>query len=563
VVKGLVKAGLAKRVMTVFVRLAKELKGEAQVTRDGKGAEGKERTVVFPAEVFVEGKSISYKPGTFDAKLRYDSSYGRELKALVSNQSITRNAISLATSSSYVSLRLMAIAEGSKVTVVDVSGFLLDEASSGGGVLDKGSVRTLSKNAVPYEVVSVAFNPANSKYLAVWGLRDIQVFSVSPSGTVLDRLQVEVGADGYGDSVHILQALWLPNSQVNFMVVTNRFLKIFDLSTDNMCPTFNYTLTEDSIRQVSMGINGRGVVTLYVLSGAGHVFIQELHGSGVEGPCYLTDTVQVPEHMRGKNGISLHFSQSAQLLFICYDDARCCAGRVIKTGTPSEHSLKDAIALPVEPKTDPGSPTRARVHPLASFVDAAGCTGDAPMVVASSRKGNTAVAYRVTGASIQAQVLSISPLASTANRVEGLCSSLTSAVFLLEDGSLHSYPLPSPPTPTAASIRPPPPPPPSRRPKSISPPIAPTATATTSSASSVGPNNQTFPVDFFEHTHAITSDVTFSGEAASDFAKQQKAAAAANVAEGFLDSVNNGQSATDSAAGAAIHEGSNPAAATG
>ena len=68
----------------------------------------------------------------------------------------------------------MAVGEGDKVTLFDV-GVFIGQPTPVPLVVDKSSVKALSRNAVRFEVLTLEFNPANEAVLAVAGVEECQV----------------------------------------------------------------------------------------------------------------------------------------------------------------------------------------------------------------------------------------------------------------------------------------------------------------------------------------------------------------------------------------------------
>ena len=84
---------------------------------------------------------------------------------------------------------------------------------------------------------------ANENYLDVAGYEECQVLTVNSRDEITYRLAIEIALQG----AYIRQIAWLPGSQVQLMVVNNKFVKIYDLSQDNISPMHYFTLLEDSI----------------------------------------------------------------------------------------------------------------------------------------------------------------------------------------------------------------------------------------------------------------------------------------------------------------------------
>ena len=58
---------------------------------------------------------------------------------------------------------------------------------------DRSHLCVVSTMAVGFDVIGIAFNPANERHLAVWGLRQCCVIVLNSRGVALRRVQVGVG----------------------------------------------------------------------------------------------------------------------------------------------------------------------------------------------------------------------------------------------------------------------------------------------------------------------------------------------------------------------------------
>ncbi|KAI8555498.1 hypothetical protein RHMOL_Rhmol05G0177600 [Rhododendron molle] len=175
-----------------------------------------------------------------DLKIKADYPNAKELKSHLAGGSLVKSLLS-------VSIRgRLAVGEGYKVAIFDVGQLvaqLIRQATIAAVTADKANVKPLSKNVVRFEIVHLVFNPVVENYLSVAGYEDCQVLTVSHGGEVTDRLAIELSLQGS----YIRHVDWVPGSQVQLMVVTNRFVKIYDLSQDNISPMHYFTLPDDMI----------------------------------------------------------------------------------------------------------------------------------------------------------------------------------------------------------------------------------------------------------------------------------------------------------------------------
>ena len=83
-----------------------------------------------------------------------------------------------------------AVAPGSRMTLSSLN-------SPADAPVDRSHLCVVSTMAVGFDVIGMAFNPANEQHLAVWGLRQCCVIVLNPRGVALRRVQVRVGTQSY------------------------------------------------------------------------------------------------------------------------------------------------------------------------------------------------------------------------------------------------------------------------------------------------------------------------------------------------------------------------------
>ncbi|KAK9116429.1 hypothetical protein Sjap_015376 [Stephania japonica] len=422
----------------------------------------------------------AYKSGSLDLKIKSDYSNSRELKSLLASGSIIKSLLSVSTRGK------LAAGEGEKVSIFDV-GQLIGQATVAAVAADKANIKPLSKNAVRFEVVHIVFNPVVENYLAVAGYEECQVLTVNHRGEVTDRLPIELALQG----AYIRRIEWVPATQVQLMVVTNLFVKIYDLSQDNISPMHYVTLPDDFIVDATLVLAAQGKLFLLVLSNLGCLFRLELSTQGDIGAKMLKDVIQVQDNDKQSKGSSLYFSSAYRILFVSYQDGTTLIGRLDATAT----SLTEISAV-YEDEQD----SRLRPAGLHHWKDL--LAGSGLFVCCSSVKSNSVLAVSLDCDELVSQNMrhvagSALPLVGiTAYRP--LSKDKTDFLVLHDDGSLQIYSL----FPTGVDSR---------------------VSATYDRAKKLGTNilsnkaysglNPEFPLDFFEKTVCITADVKLSGDA--------------------------------------------------
>lgn len=363
-----------------------------------------------------------YKSGSLDMKIKADYPNAKELKSHLVSGSLVKSLLSAS------SRGKLAAGEGDKVTIFDVEQ-LIGQPTAAPVTVDRANVKPLSKNPVRFELVHLMFNSVNESYLAVAGYEDCQIFTVNSRGEVTDRLAVELALQ----DAYIRRVVWVPGSQVQLMVVTNKFVKIYDLSQDNISPVHYFTILEDTIVDASLLSIGQGVLVLLVLSYQGVLYSQSIAAGADPGARVLTDIISVPEKYQLTTGASLHFSPALRLLFLSYSDGLSLIGRMNADGT----SLGECSSV-IEMDQD-DKPCVAGLHHWKEVLDGSGL-----FVCLSSQRSNSAVAVCIGPIDIESQYLRATGTSGTP-RIDGIAAykSMTKErsdlLILHDDGSLQIF----------------------------------------------------------------------------------------------------------------------------
>ncbi|OMO52577.1 Zinc finger, ZZ-type [Corchorus capsularis] len=473
---------------------------ESNLSKDKKIILGKDKVLSYGVDLLQLKKA--YKSGSLDLKIKADYSNAKELKSHLASGSLVKSLLS-------VSIRgRLAVGEGDKVTIFDV-GQLIGQATVAPVTVDKANLKALSKNLVRFEIVHLAFNSVVENYLAVAGYEDCQVLSLNPRGEVTDRLAIELALQG----AYIRRIEWVPGSQVQLMVVTNRFVKIYDLSQDNISPMHYFTLPDDTIVDATLFVATQGRMFLIVLAEQGSLFRLELSVEGHVGATPLKEIISIQDREIHAKGSSLYFSSTYKLLFLSYQDGTTLIGRL----SPNATSLAE-ISCVYEEEQD-GKLRPAGLHRWKELL-----AGSGLFCGFSSVKSNSALAVSMGPHELYAQNLrhaasSSSPLVGI-TAYKPLSKDKVHCLVLHDDGSLQIY---------------------SHVPVGVDA----NASAAAEKVKKLGSNilnnkayagtKPEFPLDFFEKTVCITADVKLGGDAIrngdSEGAKQSLASE-----DGFLES---------------------------
>ncbi|QCE12751.1 E3 ubiquitin-protein ligase UBR4 [Vigna unguiculata] len=445
-------------------------------SKDNKISTGEDKVISHGIDLLQLKKA--YKSGSFDLKIKVDYSNAKELKSHLASGSLVKSLLS-------VSVRgRLAIGEGDKVAIYDV-GQLIGQATIAPVTADKTNVKPLSKNIVRFEIVQLAFNPVVENYLLVAGYEDCQVLTLNPRGEVIDRLAIELALQG----AYIRRVDWVPGSQVQLMVVTNRFVKIYDLSLDNISPMHYFTLQDDMIVDAVLCPASQGRMFLLVLSENGNLFSLELSVKGNVGAVPLKELVQLQGKEIHAKGSSLYFSSTYKLLFVSFQDGTSLVGRP----SPDAASLVEVSSVYEEQESNlrPGG-----VHHWKELLSGSGL-----FVCLSTMKSNSALTVSMGEHEIIAQCMrhsvgSTSPIVGM-TAYKPLSKDKIHCFVLHDDGSLQIYSHTPAGVDASAIVA-------SEKVKKLGSGILNKAYAGT---------NPEFPLDFFEKTVCITPDVKLGGDA--------------------------------------------------
>ncbi|KAF6169153.1 hypothetical protein GIB67_038650 [Kingdonia uniflora] len=459
---------------------------------------GKDKVLSFSVDLLQLKKA--YKSGSLDLKIKSDYSNARDLKSHLASGSLVKSLLSVNTRGR------LAAGEGEKVSIFDV-GQLIGQATVVPVTADKTNVKPLSKNVVRFEVVHLMFNPAMENYLVVAGYEECQVLTLNPRGEVTDRLPLELSLQG----AYIRRVDWVPGSQVQLMVVTNMFVKIYDLSRDNISPIHYFTLSDDLIVDATLVVAHKGHSFLLVLSELGCLFRLQLSLDSDVGAKPLKEVIQVSGKDIQSKGLSLYFSSSYRLLLISYQDGTTLIGSLDDNAS----SLSE-ISTVYEDEKD-GKLRPAGLHHWKELA------GSGFFVCSSSVKSNVVLVVSMGFQDVFAQNMRHTALPLVGiTAYKPLSKDKSHYLVLHDDGSLQIYShIPLVGADGGGTVS-------SGQTKKLGSDIL---------CSKVYDINPEFPLDFFEKTVCITADVKLSGDAIrnsdSEGTKQSLASD-----DGFLESPN-------------------------
>lgn len=142
---------------------------------------------------------------------------------------------------SYCIFRKVAAVANKSGTIefVEMSETLL----SGDSSFEKTSLPSYGRTFISFAISSISFHPNNSNILLVVGKDRVAVLFrlMKEDAPLWHQIDIEVGLseyEGFEGTNKLLSACWVANSTSLLLVVSERFVKIFDITVDTFCPCF-------------------------------------------------------------------------------------------------------------------------------------------------------------------------------------------------------------------------------------------------------------------------------------------------------------------------------------
>lgn len=108
-----------------------------------------------------------------------------------------------------------------QITIVQLSSLLKQTDSS----RRKLNINRLATTQVPFTILSLTGNICNESFLAVAGLKDCHVLTLSSAGSTLNHLVLHFQLDSGN---FIIKTIWLPGSQTELAIVTADFVQVLN-----------------------------------------------------------------------------------------------------------------------------------------------------------------------------------------------------------------------------------------------------------------------------------------------------------------------------------------------
>ncbi|KAM9298998.1 E3 ubiquitin-protein ligase UBR4 [Gastrophryne carolinensis] len=457
-----------------------------------------EKTVEMTDQLMVP--TLGSQEGAFEnVRMNYSGDQGQTIRQLISAHVLRRVAMCVLSSPHGRRQHLAVSHEKGKITVLQLSALLKQADSS----KRKLTLTRLASAPVPFTVLSLTGNPCKEDYLAVCGLKDCHVLTFSSSGSVSDHLVLH---PQLATGNFIIKAVWLPGSQTELAIVTADFVKVYDLSSDALSPTFYFLLPSSKIRDVTFLFNEEGKNIIVMMSSAGYVYTQlmEESSSAKHGPFYVTNVLEVNhEDLKDSNGqvagggVSVYYSHVLQMLFFSYSQGKSFAATINRS------SLEIVLLFPINVKSSNGgsktSPALCQWSEVMNHPGLVCCvqqTTGSPLVMMV--KPDSFLIQEIKTLPAKAKIQDMVAIRHTASNDQ----QRTTMILLCEDGSLRIYMANV--ENTSYWLQP------SLQPSSSISIMKPVRKRKPAAVMTRASSQVTFPIDFFEHNQQLT-DVEFGG----------------------------------------------------
>ncbi|KAG8431951.1 hypothetical protein GDO86_019058 [Hymenochirus boettgeri] len=444
--------------------------------------------------------TLGSQEGAFEnVRMNYSGDQGQTIRQLISAHVLRRVAMCVLSSPHGRRQHLAVSHEKGKITVLQLSALLKQADSS----KRKLTLTRLASAPVPFTVLSLTGNPCKEDYLAVCGLKDCHVLTFSSSGSVSDHLVLH---PQLATGNFIIKAVWLPGSQTELAIVTADFVKVYDLSSDALSPTFYFLLPSSKIRDVTFLFNEEGKNIIVIMSSAGYVYTQlmEEASSAMHGPFYVTNVLEVNhEDLKDSNGqvagggVSVYYSHVLQMLFFSYSQGKSFAATINRA------ALEILRLFPINIKSSNGgsktSPALCQWSEVMNHPGLVCCvqqTTGIPLVVMV--KPDSFLIQEIKTLPAKAKIQDMVAIRHTASNDQ----QRTTMILLCEDGSLRIYMANV--ENTSYWLQP------SLQPSSSISIMKPVRKRKPAAVMTRASSQVTFPIDFFEHNQQLT-DVEFGG----------------------------------------------------
>ena len=277
-----------------------------------------------------------------NVKMSFSGEQGATMRQLITAHMVRRNALclmpALSNNPSGTNQVMIVAHDKGLLTCVDITALNKqiepNKDAPGSETVKKINVDRLAYNTVPITVLSVVSNNLNPGCLAVAGIKDCHVITMTQDYVISNQINISLALDSGN---FIIKTLWIPGSQTELAVVTADFVRIYNLAVDLNKPIYYYHLLSGKLRDVAFLIDtAKSAVHAFIMSSQGFIYTQMLDEQSKAddsgGPFYVTNTIVIESNelkmtngQFGSGGTSVFYSHAMQMLFTSYSNSKSFA----------------------------------------------------------------------------------------------------------------------------------------------------------------------------------------------------------------------------------------------
>lgn len=400
--------------------------------------------------------TLGSQEGAFEnVCVNYTGQNATLIKQLLANHTLKRVVMTSLSSPFGKRQHLVVCHEKGKITVLQLN-VLLRQADS---AKSKLTLTRLAFAPVPFSVISVVANSFNEDVLAVCGLKDCHILTLTPSGFVSTYIEVDMNLTN--PDCFIIKALWLSGSESELAILTSDSIKIFNLTKSSSDPCFHFSLVSGTIKDITFIVpESQSARYLIIIDSLGKIFSQPLNSScqASQGLFYVTSELRF-EHSairevdgcRNEGGVSIYYSHAFKLLFFSFNSGSFMASLngpsevrsiwILDFDSPDIERHKTMSSVnEIEPSES--STKSNKSQPLCQWSEIPNHPG---IILAVCLYSNNPVVFMVKPDSIGFQEIKHANLKSKIANATAIRHSTSSGevrttlILLCEDGSLRIY----------------------------------------------------------------------------------------------------------------------------
>ncbi len=205
---------------------------------------------------------------------------------------------------------------------------------------EKAKIPPIAKVQLGFHICSATFNEANEAHLAVAGIRDCVVLTLDPAtGQTVSKLAVDLMLQAMGEDFTISKVQWLPKSQVHLAIAANIFIKVYDLSADNISPIYTISSMGSGIKDMTIAQEQFQpssyrffALTNEAINTAAVDVPPKFAANGGDSNVQLVEAVAVPETVHAAinqtHTVSVYYSNATQMLFVTLGNGKIIYGEL-------------------------------------------------------------------------------------------------------------------------------------------------------------------------------------------------------------------------------------------